>query len=76
MKTVDFKQFEKMVCLEGYSIGHTRKHHAILDDKGHIVTRFPVNHGKGQKLFVLAIYVKRVMRAISEDKARKANEYE
>jgi hypothetical protein len=71
MKTIDFDKFKKMIQREGYTIGHTTKHHVVLTPEGDRLMRFAVLHGKGEKRQVLEVYVKRVMQAIAEDKARR-----
>jgi hypothetical protein len=68
MKTTDFDKFKKMVKSQGYSIGHSTKHHTILRPDGSVLTGFPVNHAKGQKEFVLDVYVKRIMAQIAADR--------
>lgn len=64
MPPMDYSQFEKWLKKNGYTIGHSTKHHVVLDKQGLIVARFAVAHKAGSKRYIKAPYVALIQKII------------
>ncbi len=66
MKTWDLEKFKRTLP-KGYKIGHSTRHHVIINPAGKEVIGFAIGHQKGGRKFILEVYVKAIHQAIQED---------
>lgn len=64
MSPMDYSQFQKWIRKAGYLVGHSTKHHVILDSEGKVVARFAVAHKNGGKQYVKDHYISVIRRTL------------
>ena len=65
VKTLDYRQFEKLVKKNGYEIKLVTKHSSkIIDTDGNLIMAFAIDHKAGHKDQIKIAYVKRFEKLI------------